>query len=790
MIISPPFLSQPDIPVYSEQCVSDVMPGGIVGSGAFPVSQAMAWHGGIHINAPTADEPVRAIADGTVIFRRDGGTARYDAQDHSTGCVVIRHKTEIGANDATAVEVVYYSIYQHLRLLDANLPAVNQIVYRKDKLGLAGTIYGRANCIHLEIVAGDADTRSLVGRNTGDLPLTSDGRADAVYGEVYVLVPAKTPYYSAQPTGATLPAAAGDSGGADLIVGIKYEVANATLTTYQLTGEVLSAAIVETDAEYNLYTEANTRHGRLSANAQATSSPSGWYELLRFGRKLGSDPLPNDAAHWRKVVVPGQPGGVWLDLNASNTRKFSDADFPHWSDWKLIDDDTQDDNSQCNSALIDAMLAPAAQPAAPPSSPPNMTSPSVPAPQAPEGAATTPEQKAANRKQNLCKPAVQAKLAKTVCKFPTEWAKDEVRKRWAWTRDKGNPYMPYPLEDETDFTEMTDFAQKLCFWEELPAEDKARLTIKHWHFHPREFIKHFRKCGWLSGAEFAQLVPMQALRIGKDKASNTVGSLWEGIPAGNASAATNSILRDHRMPLNRMMRKYGINTPIRKTAFFGNAIQETSWIGTLVEGGGSGYWYAPWYGRGFLQLTHASNYISYWTWRGRTIPAALKSSLETAQNTEQGKKPAARSKTAMQDANFPALTQDMVNWRIAVQADASLANDADRYFAPSDSAGFYWASLQMAKYADENHLIERVSVNTVNRQGSKTYYRSPAFWKASAAVNLPSQILNIYSSALNGFDSRCCAYGYALAILTEAKFPDAQGGLNVEFPEGYGKRRL
>ena len=98
MIISPPFLSQPDIPVYSEQCVSDVMPGGIVGSGAFPVSQAMAWHGGIHINAPTADEPVRAIADGTVIFRRDGGNARYDAQDHSTGCVVIRHKTEIGAN--------------------------------------------------------------------------------------------------------------------------------------------------------------------------------------------------------------------------------------------------------------------------------------------------------------------------------------------------------------------------------------------------------------------------------------------------------------------------------------------------------------------------------------------------------------------------------------------------------------------------------------------------------------------------------------------------------------------
>ncbi|PBI84054.1 Peptidase family M23 [Variovorax boronicumulans] len=646
MIISPPFLSQPDIPVYSEQCVSDVMPGGIVGSGAFPVSQAMAWHGGIHINAPTADEPVRAIADGTVIFRRDGGTARYDAQDHSTGCVVIRHKTEIGANDATAVEVVYYSIYQHLRLLDANLPAVNQIVYRKDKLGLAGTIYGRANCIHLEIVAGDADTRSLVGRNTGDLPLTSDGRADAVYGEVYVLVPAKTPYYGAQPTGATLPAAAGDSGGADLIVGIRYEAANATLTTYQLTGEVVSAGIAETDAEYNLYSEANTRHGRLSATAQATSSPSGWYELLRFGRKLGSDPLPNDAAHWRKVVVPGQPGGVWLDLNASNTRKFSDADFPHWSDWKLIDDDTQDDNSQCNSALIDAMLAPAAQPAAPPSSPPNMTSPSVPAPQAPEGAATTPEQKAANRKQNLCKPAVQAKLAKTVCKFPTEWAKDEVRKRWAWTRDKGNPYMPYPLEDETDFTEMTDFAQKLCFWEELPAEDKARLTIKHWHFHPREFIKHFRKCGWLSKDDVVRLVRnVDKLLI----ARSTIVSYLETSLSITAKGGRPQGLH---VPLQKMMRKYGLASSLRSAHLFGQLIEETGRLESMIEKGGASYFdkYEPgtdqgaklgntdvgdgvrFKGRGIIQITGRSNYENYGRFKGDSnlyVTDAGSSSLAT-----------------------------------------------------------------------------------------------------------------------------------------------------------------
>jgi hypothetical protein len=84
MIVSPPFLSLRDIPVYDDQCVKSVMPGGIVGSGAYPVSQAMAWHGGLHIHAPTSDEPVRAIADGIVVFRRDGLPAGPAAATRAT----------------------------------------------------------------------------------------------------------------------------------------------------------------------------------------------------------------------------------------------------------------------------------------------------------------------------------------------------------------------------------------------------------------------------------------------------------------------------------------------------------------------------------------------------------------------------------------------------------------------------------------------------------------------------------------------------------------------------------
>ncbi|MGJ7554141.1 hypothetical protein ACSFBX_33985 [Variovorax sp. RB2P76] len=264
---------------------------------------------------------MRAIADGTVVFRRDAGNARYDNEDHSTGCVVIRHVTEIGAQGTAPVTVTYYSITQHLRQLDRDLPAVGRAIYRKDKLGLAGTIHGESDRIHLEIIAGDADNLKLVGRSTGELAVGGSGRIDAVYGQMYVLVPAKSLWYSAQPAGVPGTAAAGDSGNDDLVIGIRYEAGSATLTTYKLNGGIVGTAPREADAEYNLYAEANARHGRLNAADQLHSSPSGWYELLRFGRNLGTDAMLANAAHWRKVVVPGQPGGVWINLNASNTRK-------------------------------------------------------------------------------------------------------------------------------------------------------------------------------------------------------------------------------------------------------------------------------------------------------------------------------------------------------------------------------------------------------------------------------------------------------------------------------------
>jgi hydroxyethylthiazole kinase len=63
------------------------------------------------------------------------------------GCVVIRHTTEIGEGDHA--KVTFFSIYLHLQSIVGAI-AVGKAVYRKDKLGVAGQIYGQEGQIHAQ----------------------------------------------------------------------------------------------------------------------------------------------------------------------------------------------------------------------------------------------------------------------------------------------------------------------------------------------------------------------------------------------------------------------------------------------------------------------------------------------------------------------------------------------------------------------------------------------------------------------------------------------------------------
>lgn len=626
MIISPPFLlANAGFPQsYDVECVNSVMQGGVVGSGGFPVSQGMAWHGGTHLAAPTSDTPVRAIADGTVIFRRDNTPIVHGGKEYSSGCVVIRHETEIGATpgaNPTPTTLTYYSISQHLRSLDKDLPAVGKPVWRRMPLGLAGKIRGEDARIHFEIICGDDDLAALVGRRTGRLIPERDGREDVLFGTVYVYVPSGAPLYTSYP-GAHPPASATVTT-EDLVFGIEHDKGAIRLRTWRLAGgepvgpleEKNFASKANWKPEYGLYHEALARHKHMPAG----NSPSGIYEMMRLGRKLGPDPLTPDAPHWRCVQLP-DGNERFINLNGEKTTKFSDADFPQWRGWRLVDDDLTDDDSRCDSAMIQRFL--------------NTTPEGDPVDQ------DTPQ----TRKQRLCDPDVQRRLRRTVCKFPTEWSKADVELRWRWTKER-SAYNDHPV-DEAGFQEMVAFAKQLCFWEELPDTDRQRLSKKHWHWHPKEFILHMRQCSWLSVCEMLQLLPSHAVRKGTYKdaqGQKHQAMFWEGVIGPKAKpsdqSTTQAILAVHRIPLNMALRKWGINTPLRLASFFGNSTQETIWWRQLSEGDGPNLRYAPWFGRGFLQLTNPDNYIDYWRYRGRPVSDRLATNLKDAKKKERSYRP-------------------------------------------------------------------------------------------------------------------------------------------------------
>ena len=652
----------------------------------------------------------------------------------------MKHETEIGSGEDG--KVVFYSLYMHLKYLEAEIKTDAKI-YRKASLGSSGMTDGQ-NEFHFQIFCDETNIRKLVGRATCELNINESGRTDVVYGDVHFYLPAGTKFYEARPSAniatttnlnevhtSTIPLYASMSlskGACTMIT--RQACANAE-GAFEPIGSPLVNADGE-DYEYNLFRTATSRYPQ---------SPSAGYELLRFGRIINTEHeilVPADAPLWMTVNYPGGQGVV--NLAVPNVKKFSDADFPHWAGWQLIDDD-KDTHSQCNSAAIRKL-----------------------------------------RKEDR----YAAQSSKLICCIPFEWEKSTIDNRYKWlmtglpweqcTSEKTATWqIPGSQESkdrilmsEEDYGRFKQHAEALCF-------DSGVLgSGKVWHFDPRGFIEHFRKCGWLSLSEMIQTVPSSALRrTSRDKYA------WEAI---NSHLKTpGSVLVNHINNLNNMMRKYCINTPYRISCFLGNAVQETQWLSTLHEGSGSNLWYAPWYGRGFLQLTNPENYLNYFEYIGTSVQASLKHSLVDAYATIAAQPPAERSNATLQDRHFPTLPSEIIGLREVVSENNSSNISA------ADSAGFYWVKNKMAKYADMENTLERVSVNTNN--GTKYYYRSPSFWKASAAVNLPGRINSLYSSSLNGFDARCCAYGVALAILTEDKFPDPSGNLTISFPEGYTHRK-
>ena len=748
MIISPPFLPDTRANESDETFVSRAMTPALTGK--FPVSFEMQWHGGIHLQAPDSDSPVRAIADGSIVYLRQP-TARptnptelgehplYDPNKGWTdnGCIVIKHQTEIGEN----ITVTYYSIYMHLNHIENDLKQGNNI-YRKTKLGSAGQIYGQDNLIHFEIIAADDQIENIIGpitlnRNGANYYtnrqghinhyISQHGSTRSCFGNMYFYLPADTPTYNQVNNTHT---ATGNTLGQALYLEMKYHSGNCTFTAYDENGTQIGQPVTTNGDsprgsvhEYNLFDQ---------SSKICSSMPTAGYELLRFGRILGTETAQDTPTHYRQI--PTASGNTWVNLNTEAIKKYSDADFPFWKGWSVADDDTNND-SRCDSEIVRKILD-------------NGTAGSF--------ARLTDAQK----QTRLAESIIQQKLQKIFYKFPTEWQNANFEDRFGWIKKSKNQGGKNQTNEQ--FTWFQNHVKALAFWEQA----NIGIDANHWHCPPIEFIKHFRKCGWLSESELKQLVPTFAIR----------GRFWEKVNEYNRQR--NAL----RLNINKMLRKYCINTPLRMACFFGNAIQECRWFKALNEDGGGSRWYSPWYGRGLLQLTPPYNYKYYWQFRGRTISRQFETLVARYKEVEK-MKPKLRkaNRGSFQDSQFPNLNQYFA-WR------DELINSA--IIDPTDSAGFYWAKNDMAKYADETHILERKTINAMGNQGTKVYYRSEAFWHASAKVNLPARINDLYHPDLNGFDQRCSVYGNCLAILTEMKFPDATNNLTLEFPEGYERREM
>ena len=774
MIISPPHLPPRIAGTKDIEFVASGMPvaaincpGTAIPEGSFPISLNLGWHGGVHVHAPTLGSiplAVRAIADGEIVFARKPTTPVMDAKHPQNynpygggakwtdnGMIILRHTTDIGEG-TNAESIVFYSILMHLSELRGNAlkvangsasPAERRI-FRKDTLGMAGRIYGAADHVHFEIVCDDVHCRKLIGRRSGVVDLAHDGRQDAIYGELYFHLPPGTRFYTEQPKANTVnPLVAPAYTSVDSIcVGLRHANGEGAdehrgdcyLTTYRLDGNIVGDVMEDHEADYQRYSRAITIADEFPAESRP--APTVVYELLRFGRYISGSAEsanPLTCPHWRYVSYGTGKG--WVNLNEKGVTKYSDADFPQWKLWEIIDDDV-DGNSQANSVKLIKIIKKSIN-----------------------------SERSLNRRDLMKaseKKDVRDAFQRLICKFPSEWNRNTVDARWGWLQSDEE----VKLTGE-DWTQFRDHVMALAV--ETSALPEV-LRDSHWHFHPFEFICHFRKCQWLSMSEFKQLFPSQAVR------RHSGAYLWEAVSVNLAN--NNSIAAKYRVALNKTARKYGITSPLRLASFFGNALQETLWSSTLSESGGEASWYSPWFGRGYLQLTHATNYIEYWRFRGRSVPEALKTCFRNAMGS--------RSKINLQDNLFPQLTQQMRSWREEV-GGVQMPNSQDSLHAPADSAGFYWAMLKMAGHADRDHVLQRVSIQT--NHGPKVFYRSPSFWRATAAVNLPAAINTLYSPALNGFESRCVAYSYALAVLSELYFPNNSGALSLEFPEGYSPRR-
>ena len=759
MLISYPILETPQANDTEETLLERMLARVTSPAGQYPantIGQYKVWHGGLHLDATNAT-PIRAIADGIIVaYRQAQASEQYEGKPYDTSFVLIKHETESGEN----TPVVFYSLYMHLASRDALTP--DQIgslpllfkqasamgpdakspslstdaqrkqarVYRKDILGYPGLQYGSTDRrVHFEVFT----TEEHLNRFWKDSSTATNQTASAdFYGDAHFIIPAGKSFTDRHPRASQphrivfdphhdFPLDVGQAGTVldQLFVTVRLDRGRRIATTYAMQNGVCQQVgnpVEQTDYEYELFRLASVLY---------RDCPSAGFEWLRFGRIL-SDETTTTNENWQLVRYSDAEVG-YIDLAATDVIKLSDADFPYWKGWEKFQEGQL---ASPADAFVDdphalAML-------------------------------------------NDTIGAGQQKLRHLIVKHPSEWDASDLATRYSKLRQQGEP-----LESDDSWQSFEAHVQKLAFWNRTGGLDRSV-----WHFHPLQFVYHFRRCGWLHKNELIQLLPTYSLR------KHGVW-LWEEVKLPDASAllGSTSAAASRRLALNKSLNKYCITTPIRKACFFGNATQETQWYQKFHEG--SPYWYKPWDGRGFLQLTHVTNYCKYWKFKGQPISSQIEAALEAATQTANNNRPVVNGKKLMtdptnslSDANTH-IPQEVINKRNAVAEAPDAAN----------SAGAYWMWSSASRSADAFLLHPQSTRRQRNTDhGVKYYYENQAFGSVAGTVNTGSPSSS-YSS-IWGVEARFLAFANAQVVLLDTTAFEHSDGMTREVPQSFERREV
>ena len=399
----------------------------------FPVNNLGAWHGGVHIphtDAGGTANPVRAIAEGEIVFCRypsdrisEDPLCYLGATDD--GVVLLRHTLTLGDPE---VNIVFYSLCQHLKQVRRNvLEGVGTPIKKGTILGTSGRVDGK-NGFHFQICCDDKNLQKLAGRSTGNLDISKPGRSDITYGDKHYYLPSGTPFMAApDEKKATRP---------------PLYISDTELFVTFTDKKVFTRQ--ENPAGSSIYTKLSEAGVRLPA------APA---------RDYGETVTWNEA-EWICANYPG--GSGWVKMTAPGINQYSDADFPHWTGWSLVDDDSNAD-SQCDSPVIQQW-----------------------------------------QQQIKDEKSLKEKYFYAICRFPFEWDETTLDSRFSWLK-QDNKFVQ-PAFNPPSWDKFINHTNALSFFDKLPADARTALSDRIWHFNPAAFITHINKA---SQVEYIAVVGTQ-----------------------------------------------------------------------------------------------------------------------------------------------------------------------------------------------------------------------------------------------------------------------------------------